>query len=330
MLLWVPFQAGGAIPPVPLNMKLNFLASEPHYYDHIVPIWNALPAELRGTFYCDLPVLTLRPECKSFAKTARLVSGLTLVASFKDYQRVIGDAIYMEHGIGHTYSNQSPYYAGGKGKHKVKLFLNNHELTQARNMEAYPNAKHEIIGTPKLDSIHAKPITGRKVCVAFHWDCYIAPETNSALNHYKDVLGDLSQVCELHLHAHPRDNGRTKQIADQLGVTFIRDFETATNICDLYVNDNSSTMYEWLLTGRPVVVLNAPQYRKDIHHGLRFWEDVPGQQVDEPEDLIGIIERNLNCPDMTLAERERIKAKYYPFHPNATSIAVRVLVDYLS
>jgi hypothetical protein len=45
-------------------------------------------------------------------------------------------------------------------------------------------------------------------------------------------------------------------------------------------------MWEAAALGIPVVVVNASWYRRDIDHGLRFWEysDI-GPNVDHPADL---------------------------------------------
>jgi len=52
------------------------------------------------------------------------------------------------------------------------------------------------------------------------------------------------------------------------------------------VVDNSSIMWEACALGIPVVVLNAPWYRRNQEFGLRFWEwaDI-GPQVEHPNEI---------------------------------------------
>jgi hypothetical protein len=56
---------------------------------------------------------------------------------------------------------------------------------------------------------------------------------------------------------------------------------------NLLICDNSSLMYEMSYLGRNVVALNAPWYRRDVEHGLRFWQ-WRGIQVDTPEELLAL------------------------------------------
>src|SRR4030066_73497 len=66
-------------------------------------------------------------------------------------------------------------------------------------------------------------------------------------------------------------------------------------MADLYVNDCSSTYIEFCVTGKPVIILNAPEFRRNVHLGIRFWEytDV-GPQVESGEELLSVISEQLS------------------------------------
>jgi len=102
--------------------------------------------------------------------------------------------------------------------------------------------------------------------------------------------------------------------------------DTATFIANGFPAHNS-TLYEFAATGRPVVVLNCPRYRRDVHHGLRFWDHIPGIQCDTPEDLPGAIELALEDPPELREMREEAIAAVYPQHDgHATDRAVETLL----
>jgi len=87
----------------------------------------------------------------------------------------------------------------------------------------------------------------------------------------------------------------------------------ATYIANGFIAHNS-TIFEFAATGRPVVVVNCPRYRRDVSHGLRFWDDIPGLQCDAPDELPSVIERALKDPPVVRAMREAAVANVYSKH----------------
>jgi len=314
--------------------KIDFYASEIHYFDHIVPIWNKLPIKYKGVFYVSLEVLTKRQLLdRSDFQIGFPNDNLTLVASYKDYQKTKGKVIFGEHGIGHNYGNGHPAYVGGSGKERVVLFLNQHLLSNNTNKLAYPNAKNVIIGTPKMDNVkelefrpnNRKPI----VCISFHWDCMVCNNTRSAYYYYKNVIGQLAKCEEFTLiaHGHPRRNELELQA---YGIKYYSDLNEVMEIADIYVNDNSSSMYEFINTGKPVIVLNCPLYDKHKDTGIRFWRYICGVQVDRPCDLKQAILNELANPEHYRELRDGIVNALYPYKGVATQSAVDVITEYLN
>ena len=71
------------------------------------------------------------------------------------------------------------------------------------------------------------------------------------------------------------------------GLETVARFSDVIDRAGIYVCDNSSTLYEWAALDRPVVILDAPWYRRDVSHGLRFWQwaDI-GPRIQDPADLV--------------------------------------------
>lgn len=264
-------------------MRVQFLATEPHYRDHLRPVYDALPPKLRDVFASNVDELPRR-------------GALTVVSSFGDYRLTTGPAVMFEHGAGFTFEGNHQSFAGGRNKQRVVLFCDTNQIGHERNIDAYPRARHVIVGCPKLDRwVGHRRMPGPKpvVAVSFHWDSRIAPETRWAFPHYVDVLAELqSWGYEVLGHGHPRAWAQLAPVWERYGFELVPTFSEVMERADLYIADATSTLYEFATVG-PVVVLNAPWYRRDVDQGLRFWRHVPGLQVDDPKDLRATIEAAL-------------------------------------
>ena len=128
-------------------------------------------------------------------------------------------------------------------------------------------------------------------CLAFHWDCRLGPEMRSAFDHYRPRLAVIADSMRdqgfiPYAHSHPRWNGFLDALFVACGFEVLATDRDVFDKADMLIMDNSSLMYEFASLRRPVIALNAPWYRRDVEHGLRFWSHVPGVQVDSPEQLL--------------------------------------------
>jgi hypothetical protein len=275
--------------------------------------------------------------------------------------------VFIEHGAGQAYlgdksSARHPSYAGGADREDVVLFLVPNEYSAALWRRAYPNAQVEVVGSPRLDDLPARQLPhlhpteddcrretdeavedGRlpgacfdatpTVAISFHWPAFVAPESGTAFGHYQDALPELARRFAVIGHAHPKGDWPERMARKYRAarIPFVPDFDDVCRQADVYVCDNSSTLFEFAATGRPVVVLNAPQYRRNVHHGLRFWDAAHvGVQVDHPRDLIAGIERALEHRSDDVAAREDALETVYAYRHGAAERAAAAITDHLS
>jgi hypothetical protein len=293
---------------------IDFVASEPHYVDHLLPIWDALPKKARGWFH------TSKGD----------VGGLAVVASWGDLKVQTGPCVYVEHGVGLSYGNRHASYAGGDGRENVVLFLCPNNLSAVRNRKAWPQARVEVVGCPKLDRYLtvAKPSNREPVvAVSFHWDCKVTPETRSALRHYQQVLPALAKEFTVLGAGHPRAWPHLERLWRRLGVEPVSSFSEVVRRADCFVVDNSSTLYEFAALDRPVVALNAPWYRRNVYHGLRFWDHVPGVQVDVRTELVSKVRRALEDPPEWQELRRQAVEVAYPVRGRSAELAATAILQ---
>jgi hypothetical protein len=306
---------------------IDALAGEVHFEHHIRPIWDALPEEIRGTFYR-----------RSFAMRPGPNPVITAAAGDMKRARAMGRPVaLMEHGCGQSFggdprSDKFPSYAGNSGRGGVGLFLHPGEHPAARDRKRYPDARIEVVGCPKLDSLPRKEGPRRSppvVAVSFHWKCTLCPETDNAWDAFKGQVAELTKTYEVIGHGHPRIISRLRTFYQRMGIETVGYFGDVCARADVYVNDASSTLFEFAATGRPVVVMNPKKYRRDINHGLRFWDAASvGVNVEEGGNLTEAVALAIEDTPGQRTSREDALDLVYAHRTGAAQRAVDALVDW--
>lgn len=304
-------------------MRVDALVSESHLADHLLPVWDALPADRRGDLHGPkrVAVHAGRPMAPNHPKG---IGPPVLVAGYADVLRARSRrTILLEHGAGQTYGDANECYSGGRGRESVALFLCPNETVAARNAAAYPAAHVAVVGCPKLDPWHrdqrSKVHGASIVALAWHWQCDVAPESRTAWPHYRAAMPTLIRWAgengvTLLGHAHPRAWFAMRKEYDRLGIEPVERFADVLDRADLLVVDNSSVGPEFASIGWPVVWLSAPWYRRAVHHGGRFWDWPAGQvHVEQPDDLITGVERALADPPAVRRCRRAMVREVYTY-----------------
>lgn len=320
--------------------RLDFFARRNHYIDHLAPVWNAMPEDRRGTFYVNEQTF-MYAKWKTGADPV-IVSDLpisddpVLVCAYGDMNRASRAGrvlINMEHGTGHTFN--TPAYPNGRGARDfIDLFLAPNEYT-AQKIRDIRMKPVKVIGTPKMDdllkSAALNPNDGT-VCIAFHWgNKKTKPaEAGSALDHYRAVLPILKRQYKLIAHGHPLAEVEHRQLFDDLGIEYVPTFEEVCRRASLYINDLSSTLYEFMALGKPVILLNAPWFRRDVNYGIRFWDySNIGFNVDDPKEIFSAIDTMLERPYLFRDECAKARRDLYPFLGVAAEIAVNRILHFM-
>ena len=261
---------------------IDAYASQPHYWHHIAPIWQQLTDDERGTVYLHPSVLSDTPHTK--AAQPPPARRPILIAAAPDLSKT-GDrpVVFVEHGAGQTYNTPHPSYAGGPDRDKVRLFLCPNDRVRDANARAYP-VPAEVVGSPRLEWLAGLEGTGEHLAVTWHWNCDLVPETRSAFPRYRKALPELAGALG---HAHPRIWGACQPAYKQAGIYPIQEWaDVLREGIGCLVADNTSVMWEAAALNIPVAVVNLNTYRRDVEHGLRFWEYANvGPHINHPSEL---------------------------------------------
>lgn len=265
-------------------MKIHAVTSLPHYREHVLSVWAHLPEGLKGDDVHG-----------RFARASKEWDprDIVMVGGFYDIDRARGHrVIYVEHGAGQAYYQENgkrhPAYHGSEHPENVVAYISpRQEVADSWERPAFA-AGSPVCDPYPIGTVNDQPV----VAITFHWDCKLLPETRSALDHYVSHLGRV--VHELRGlgfnvvgHRHPRDN-RLPTLWKNLHVKQV-DVDFVRRCADILIADNTSLAYEMLYLMRGVVTINAPWYRRDVSHGLRFWDYPPGVMVDDADELLAAL-----------------------------------------
>jgi glycosyltransferase involved in cell wall biosynthesis len=277
------------------------LATFPHYADHLAPVAALLPPDL----------------------DVALVAGHTDVLHARGSRTVL-----MQHGAGQSYGTDHRNYPGGKGNDSVGLFLTPNAHSADRWRRAYPRTPVAAVGCPKLETLPDKEPGPPTVALSFHFDLPLYPETRSALPWYLPALRELAQRFTVIGTGHPRRRDLAR-VYGKVGIEYVPDFREVCRRADVLAFDNTSVGFEFAATGRPVVVMDAPWYRREIGHGLRFWEaSSVGVRVAVPEALAPAIERALELRDDDVRRREEALDIVYAYRTGAARRAADTIMEW--
>lgn len=273
-----------------------FFASRPHYARHLQPIAEAMGEPIHRS-------------------PRGIPTGPTVIAGAADLD-VISRRVpvaLVEHGAGQRYVGlDHRSWAGGKNRERVSLFLCPRQEIVDANLARYPDAQGAVVGCPALDR-HAgrKFPTGPVVAFTFHPEYAMAknvPELRSAFPHYQHHLAGI--VTELRAegfrvvgHHHPKFAG-VERWWRRIGVEVEHDLDVVLATADVLVADNTSALPESAAVGLGTVWLRSPEWRRDVHHGGRFYDwEAFGSAVDGPGEVVAAVKSEVYAP-MSAAQQE--------------------------
>lgn len=318
-------------------MNVSAWCSRRPYLDHLLPIWNALPEEVKGGVYVHqrefdyAESLGLHPRKFSGRDSA---DQIFIVFSRVDFSTVPRRAplIFVEHGVGASYEGKSHlagYGCNGAVARIIGLLTTPAQAPAHRAL--FGDHIVHAVGCPKLDKWQGyKHKRKRPPVVAFshHWNQGQHPETLSAWPWDAEAWARVIESDEYRVigHKHPGDPRNVEEWCSEHGIEFVESFDEVMARADLYVADNTSTLYEFAATGRPVVCLSPPWYRRDVNHGIRFWDHVPGVECALIDHLEACIAEALkDVPARRVLRDRAVEAVYGPLDGQATQRSVEII-----
>lgn len=321
---------------------LNAYASHPHYVNYIKPIWDRLPNKLKGEFH-------VHPRCDGLydLPTARQFTNPQpplIVAGATDAKRA-DRYIFIEHGAGQTYEAGHGNYANHPkpgclaaivpGPYCARIMQQanpNLPVIQAGAYTLREVIKSWLIGPQEPEGIVNIMPMQPTILFTWHWrGAAVSPEADTGFGQFRESMLQIHPSMRVKGHAHPRILGEAAEWYRQHGIPTVETSAQALQNMSLLVADNTTMIYEAAALDLPVIVMNPSMYRKGTHHGLRFWDMIPGPQANSPDEIPELVANELMYPDNWAAERKQITDQVYGRNPfNQLDTAVEQLVEIVS
>jgi hypothetical protein len=259
---------------------------------------------------------------------------LLIAFSRSEFQRIPQGVpvVFVEHGAGANYNGGSHIVALHRSYMPPVAAVLTTPAQEAIHRRAFGKRVHAV-GCPKQDEwagYKHKRTQPPVVAFSHHWNQKEHPETRSAwpwdAEAWEDVI--TSGRYQVIGHKHPGDTRDVEGWCSQRGVEFVARFNEVMRRADVFVADNSSTLYEFAATGRPVVVLSPPWYGRDVDHGTRFWANVPGVECAIAEHLGACIAEALaDVPARKALRARAVEAVYGPMDGRAAERSAQIIAS---
>lgn len=306
--------------------RVNVFAQERHYLEHLTPTLHQVHPENRGLVVVPEPlkidaireghrVISYDPKYalgvnRTVLRYSDPVTSLALVASHTDQavaEQMGFPAVRQEHGIGQTYEGEAnSSYAGSPTHGRLFAYLAPGYHPYLKNKKKYPEKMAHMTGLPLLDRYKEMKEFPNVVGFVFHWDNTVRPETRATWPFWKNAISELSQERSVKLHCHPREKQRFfREFLVPQGLThlWVETLEELHESVNVVCGDNTSAVFILGALGHPMVLLNAPSYRRSVEHGLRFWDcEDAGPNCEQPTRLVDAIREAETETDLSYRE----------------------------
>lgn len=287
----------------------GMLGSQQSYRDHMRPIWDALSEEERG--------------CWAESQSGITTASTWLDASQRDFtalRRFGVKRVHMEHGVGLQWypARQLQQLQQADAIAAPNAWIADRFKERSRRLRV------EIIGTPKMDLLHALE-PGDAAAISIHWTGVLR-QRETSLTAWRPLMEELAGAHELLGHAHPKIWKQAERLYREIGIEPVQSFEEICSRASLYFCDHGSTLYEWAALDRELVLLRRPGHQQQVPQasGL-LWESFSG--IGPELKLGGSLRAALEAaadPQYRTA-RQEASALLYPYIGSATQRAVRLL-----